>query len=202
MTRQRALYVFVLCCASVTSVYAQVGAKTIYKCGQTYTDQPCHGGKVIAQISTDDIARANRETDAANMLNAMRAGHTEAARTYAQANGEEAQFNWASSHFRNEVNTKQSMEYAAAARKQAQQQYQQEQQANNLQAENAALRAQHAEDEQQSEADQRRAMGMQAIQDGRRAQDQAKQQAQDMAPKFNPTSGQWCQTNGATVQCH
>ncbi len=198
MTRQSALYVFVLCCASATSVHAQAEAQTIviYKCGQTYTNEPCPGGKVVAQeqVSSEDAARSNRETDATTMLNAMRTGHVAAARAYAQEKGDEAQYKWASRQIRKEDYTKQAKEYAAAVKQQAQQQYQQEQQANNLQAENAALRAQHAEDEQQSEANQRRAMAMRAIQDGQRAQ--------DMAPKFNPQSGQWCQSNGATVECH
>lgn len=172
------------CCA----VYLPVQAQTIYKCGgNSYTDHPCAGGKVVGQISPEEVARSHRIRDAEIMLGDMRVGNFQAARTLAATEGEEAQYNWALVKYRRQ---------AAWEQNQAQQQQYEQQQRmisgiRNMQAENSSLKARNEQYQEQLEENAQVQRNQPAA-----------QQAQDMAPKFNPQTGQWCQTLGGTVECH
>ena len=78
-------------------------AQSIYKCGNEYTDKPCAGGKVVVEITPEQVATAARETDAQSMLRMIRSGNAEGARAMARANNEANQFEWAAQTYQREL---------------------------------------------------------------------------------------------------
>ena len=108
-------YVVILMMLASTAALPSV-AQSIYKCGNEYTTNPCAGGKVVLEITPEQVAKANRETDAQSMLRMIRSGNAKGAREMALVNNEANQFNWALQTYRQESAQQAEDEREAALR--------------------------------------------------------------------------------------
>lgn len=193
--------IFIGACLAALVLAGAVHAQSIYKCkgangAVTYTDTPCKDQptEVIHQASAREMSDAAMRQKVDSLDDMLINGRTTDAQLYAEKNGLESVLNQ-HAKILDEIR----IQRAAAQAEQRQQAL--SQQNEQLRQQNAVLAAAAMEAQQQAaEANNEARAARAKAKSARQQADQIRNEA--MTPKFNPETGQFCQTIGGTTSCH